>query len=124
MSYLNNIIKKPRLKKRKIHKSLKLKNNPQKLVICLRVLTVSPKKPNSANRRIIKANIVNYNLQLFVKIPGENHSLQNHSTLLIRGAKIRDLIGVSYAGIRGKYDLSGVINRKSSRSIYGVKKNL
>lgn len=121
MSYLNYLIKKPRFKKKKLFKSLKLNGNPQKLAVCLKVLTVSPKKPNSANRRIVKANIIEYNTPLFAKIPGESHLLQQHSIILLRGAKIRDLIGVSYCAIRGKFDLSGVINRKTSRSRYGVK---
>ena len=121
MSYLNYIIKKPRFKKKKLFKSLKLNGNPQKLAVCLRILTVSPKKPNSANRRIVKANIIEYNTPLFAKIPGESHLLQQHSIVLLRGAKIRDLIGVSYCAIRGKFDLNGVINRKTSRSRYGVK---
>lgn len=100
----------------------KLKSNPQKRAVCLRVLTISPKKPNSANRRVVKTNVLHFKTRLTAKIPGESHSLQQHSTVLIQGARVRDLIGVSYSAIRGKYDLASVRNRKSSRSRYGVKK--
>jgi small subunit ribosomal protein S12 len=103
--------------------SPKLFNNPQKKAVCLRVLTISPKKPNSANRRIVKAIITQSKVKLTAKIPGEGHNLQQHSMVLIRGASVRDLIGVSYAAIRSKFDLSGVKNRKTARSRFGVKKN-
>jgi small subunit ribosomal protein S12 len=86
------------------------------------VLTISPKKPNSANRRIVKTRIVNSKIRLTAKVPGESHNLQQHSTVLVHGAKIKDLIGVSYSIVRGKYDLLGVSNRKTRRSLYGVKK--
>jgi len=121
MSSISQTIRFP--KKHKLCKQkTKLRNNPQKRAISIRVLTISPKKPNSANRRIVKANILHFNVKLAAKIPGESHSLQQHSMILIRGARIRDLIGVSYSTIRGKYDLNGVSNRKTSRSLYGVKK--
>jgi len=90
----------------------------------LRVLTISPKKPNSANRRVVKARIINSKVRLTAKVPGESHNLQQHSTILIKGAKVKDLIGVSYAVVRGKYDLLGVVNRKTQRSLYGVKKTV
>jgi small subunit ribosomal protein S12 len=86
------------------------------------VLTISPKKPNSANRRVVKARIINSKVRLTAKVPGESHNLQQHSSVLVSGAKVKDLIGVSYAVVRGKYDLLGVVNRKTSRSLYGVKK--
>jgi small subunit ribosomal protein S12 len=84
---------------------------------------MSPKKPNSANRRVARTTIISKITQRFisVKIPGESHSLQQHSIILIRSAGVRDLIGVDNVGIRGKFDLLGVNNRKTSRSIYGVK---
>jgi small subunit ribosomal protein S12 len=88
------------------------------------VLTISPKKPNSANRRVVKARIINSKVRLTAKVPGESHNLQQHSSVLISGAKVKDLIGVSYAVVRGKYDLLGVVNRKTSRSLYGVKKTV
>jgi small subunit ribosomal protein S12 len=96
--------------------------NPQKKAICIKVFTLSPKKPNSANRRVIKARLVNSKTKLTAKIPGESHNLQQHSSVLICGAKAKDLIGVSYIAIRGKFDLFGVINRRNQRSSYGVKK--
>jgi len=94
---------------------------PQKRVVCLRVLTISPKKPNSANRPIIKANTIKNKTKLTAKIPGESHNLQQHSIVLIKSARVRDLIGVRYAAIRGKFDLLPVSNRKTSRSCYGAK---
>jgi small subunit ribosomal protein S12 len=122
MPTINQISISPRVKKVNKSNSPKLNKNPQKKTICIRVLTISPKKPNSANRRVAKLRIINSKMKLTAKIPGESHSLQQHSSILIRGAKARDLIGVSYAAIRGKYDFSGVSNRKKSRSVYGVKK--
>lgn len=112
----------PKIKKLKRKNSPKLKNNPQKKAVCLRVLTISPKKPNSANRRVVKTSVTHYKIKLTAKIPGESHNLQQHSTILVRGARVRDLIGVSYTAIRGKFDLQGVANRKTSRSRFGVKK--
>jgi len=94
---------------------------PQKKAICLKVLTMSPKKPNSANRRVLKVRLTSCSLGATVKIRGEGHTLQQHSTVLIHNAMIKDLIGVSSVAVRGKYDLSGVARRKSSRSLYGVK---
>jgi small subunit ribosomal protein S12 len=96
---------------------------PQKKAICFKILTMSPKKPNSANRRIVKARLFN-KLKLTAKIKGESHNLQQHATILIHGARIRDLIGVNYAVIRGKFDLLAVANKKRRRSIYGVKKTI
>jgi small subunit ribosomal protein S12 len=121
-TFLQTIFSIKKIKKLKTVTAPKLKKNPQKRVVCLRVLTISPKKPNSANRRVIKASILHYKTRLTAKIPGESHALQQHATLLIKGARVRDLIGVSYSAIRGKYDLAAVSNRKSSRSRYGAKK--
>ena len=83
---------------------------------------MAPKKPNSANRRIAKVKINKQGNILTIKIIGEKHNLQQHSTILIKGGRARDLIGVHLKAIRGKYDLTGVLNRKTSRSLYGVKK--
>jgi len=85
-------------------------------------LTISPKKPNSANRCVAKTSLTHYKTKLTVKIPGESNNLQQHSTILIHGARVKDLISVSYSAIRGKLDLLGVINRKTRRSLFGVKK--
>jgi small subunit ribosomal protein S12 len=122
MPTLKQLFFSPRTKKLNKANSQKLNKNPQKKAICVRVLTISPKKPNSANRRVVKARIINSKIKLTAKVPGETHNLQQHSAVLLKGAKVKDLIGVSYAVVRGKYDLLGVSNRKTRRSIYGVKK--
>lgn len=124
MPTLNQLVKKPRFTKKRKPKSFKLKKNPQKRGVCLKVLTMSPKKPNSANRRVAKVNITHFNIKLTAKIPGESHNLQQHSSILLRGTRARDLIGVRYATIRGKYDLLPVAIRMQSRSRFGVKKHI
>jgi small subunit ribosomal protein S12 len=124
MATIQQIFFKKRIKQIKKANSPKLDKNPQKKAICIRVLTISPKKSNSANRKIIKARFLKNSIKLTAKIKGEGHNLQQHSTVLIKGAKIKDLIGVSYSVIRGKFDLFGVANRKNGRSLYGVKKNI
>jgi small subunit ribosomal protein S12 len=122
MATFSQTISSKKIKKLKKKTSSKLKGNPQKRSVCSRVLTISPKKPNSANRRVVKANVLHYKTKLIAKIPGESHNLQQHSTILVQGARVRDLIGVSYSAVRGKYDLLSVPNRKTSRSRFGVKK--
>jgi len=119
MSTLLQISKSHR--KKRSNQSAKFVANPQQKVFCLRLTTMTPKKPNSANRRIAKVNSTTTNKGFSVKIPGENHNLQQHSTILVRAGSIRDLIGVSSIALRGKFDLFGVKNRKSSRSVYGLK---
>lgn len=120
---LTQLLKTPRIKKVYTNiKGIKLFKNPQKKAVCWKILTMSPKKPNSANRRIAKVKTLQYGSFLTIKIPGEKHNLQKHSTVLICGGRSKDLIGVHIKAIRGKYDLIGVINRKTSRSVYGVKK--
>jgi len=99
-------------------------NKPQAKVLCFKILTLSPKKPNSANRRIIKGHFAKGFKPCIVKIRGEGHTLQQHSNILVQVAKIKDLIGVSLSAVRGKYDLAGVKNRKNARSLYGVKLKL
>lgn len=99
----------------------KLNKNPQKKAVCSSILTISPKKPNSANRRIVKANIVSFSKIYNVKIPGEGiNNMQQHSSILLRGVQIKDLIGVQLVAIRGKFDLTAVSNRRTARSIYGL----
>jgi len=122
MTSLYQTIINPKIKKLKKKTAPKLRQNPQKKAVCLRVLTISPKKPNSANRAIIKANLTHYKTKITAKITGESNNLQQHSTVLLRGGKIHDLIGVSYCVVRAKYDLFGVVGRKTKRSIYGIKK--
>jgi small subunit ribosomal protein S12 len=97
---------------------------PQRKAVCLKVLTKSPKKPNSANRKVAKVRLLIDSHELLIKIPGEGSNLQTFSIVLVRGGGVRDLIGVSHSAIRGCYDLLGVKNRRSSRSRYGVKRSL
>jgi len=94
---------------------------PQKKGVCLRVMIRSPKKPNSANRKVAKIRLSSGKV-IIAYIPGEGHNLQEHGTVLVRGGRVKDLAGVKYKCIRGKYDLVGVKDRKSSRSKYGTKK--
>ena len=89
---------------------------------CTKLKTMSPKKPNSANRRIAKVYAYKSNKAITAKIPGESHNLQIHSVVLLRRCKARDLIGVNHSCIRSKFDLLSVANRKSSCSIYGIKR--
>ena len=123
MARISQILKNLRQKKSQKNNNVALAGNPQRRAVCLRLTTMSPKKPNSANRRIAKVNITRSNKRFSanVKIPGEGHNLQQHSTILIRAGRVRDLIGISNIAVRGKLDLFGVSNRKTSRSIYGVK---
>jgi small subunit ribosomal protein S12 len=120
MTRLTQLIKKSISKVK--NKGLKILKQPQRRAVCIKVLTISPKKPNSANRRVCKVKLIKTKQVLTVKIPGEGHNIQQHSTILIRGGRSRDLIGVRNIAIRGKYDLLGVSNRKTSRSLYGVKR--
>jgi small subunit ribosomal protein S12 len=120
MTRLTQLIKKSINKVK--NKGLKILKQPQRRAVCIKVLTISPKKPNSANRRVCKVKLIKTKQVLTVKIPGEGHNIQQHSTILIRGGRSRDLIGVRNIAIRGKYDLLGVSNRKTSRSLYGVKR--
>jgi small subunit ribosomal protein S12 len=122
MPNLIKLLKKTKVKKVLKTKSPKLQQNPQKKATCLKVLTLAPKKPNSANRKIAKVKISQSNIFSTIKITGEKHNLQQHSTILVSGGKVKDLIGVKLKAVRGKYDLAGVKNRKTSRSKYGVKK--
>jgi small subunit ribosomal protein S12 len=84
---------------------------------------MSPKKPNSANRRICKVKFLKSRITVGVKIPGEKHALQQHSVILVSGANVRDLIGINLKAVRGKFDLLGVSNRRRARSLYGVKRD-
>jgi small subunit ribosomal protein S12 len=110
-----------RVKKKKLCRTPALKKNPQIKGVCIKVYTRSPKKPNSAIRKVAKLRLSNKK-KVECYIPGEGHTLQVYSVVLIRGGRVPDLPGVKYHIIRGKLDLKGVNNRKSSRSKYGVKK--
>ena len=102
-------------------KSPALKGNPQKRGVCVRVYTTTPKKPNSALRKVARVKLVN-GIEVTAYIPGIGHNLQEHSIVLIRGGRTKDLPGVRYKIIRGALDTAGVVNRKQGRSRYGAKK--
>nr|QNR39887.1 ribosomal protein S12 [Cyanidiococcus yangmingshanensis]UNJ18930.1 ribosomal protein S12 [Cyanidioschyzonaceae sp. 2 FvB-2021] len=124
MPTLNQLVKKPRIKKLKVKKRNILgNNNPQKKAICLKVYTTSPKKPNSAERKVALVKLSNEK-RIIAYIPGEKHNLQEHSMVLVRGGRVKDLPGVKFHLIRGALDLSGVLSRKTSRSKYGTKKGI
>jgi small subunit ribosomal protein S12 len=122
MSTINQLFlqKQKRIKKKKINKSPALKGCPQRKGICLKVYTKTPKKPNSALRKVAKVRLTS-KYTIITYIPGIGHSLQEHSIVLIRGGRVQDLPGVKYHIIRGKYDLLGILKRKTSRSKYGTK---
>nr|YP_010921941.1 ribosomal protein S12 [Grateloupia turuturu]YP_010986439.1 ribosomal protein S12 [Pachymeniopsis lanceolata]WIM51247.1 ribosomal protein S12 [Grateloupia turuturu]WOL37407.1 ribosomal protein S12 [Pachymeniopsis lanceolata] len=121
MPTINQLLKKPRKKLDKASKSVALKNCPQRKGVCAKVYTINPKKPNSAERKVAKIHLTT-GKSIIGYIPGEGHSLQEHSLVLVRGGRVKDLPGVRYHFIRGVYDLLGVDNRKKSRSKYGRKK--
>lgn len=122
MATLNQLLKhSKRKKKKKIIKTPALQKNPQLKGICVKVFTRTPKKPNSAVRKVSKIKLSN-GIRVESYIPGEGHNLQEYSVVLIRGGRVPDLPGVKYKNIRGKYDFQGVKNRKQSRSSYGTKK--
>ena len=108
-----------------IYSSLKKRSKPSlgpfKRGVCLQVKTQTPKKPNSALRKVARVRLSNGS-EVTAYIPGEGHTLQEHSVVLVRGGKVKDLPGIKYTIVRGTYDLAGVQNRKTSRSIYGAKK--
>ena len=122
MATVNQLLKNSkRKKKKKLIKTPALKNNPQLKGVCVKVFTRTPKKPNSALRKVSKVKLSN-SIKVESYIPGEGHNLQEYSVVLIRGGRVPDLPGVKYKNIRGKYDFHGVKNRKQSRSCYGTKK--
>ena len=109
-----------RVKKKYRTKTPALKQNPQKKAVCVRIFNRTPKKPNSALRKVAKVKILT-GKKVEAYIPGEGHTLQQYSSVLLRGGRVADLPGVKYHMIRGKFDFRGVKGRKTSRSIYGVK---
>ena len=122
MPTINQLIRKRRKKKRSKSKAPVLERCPQKQGVCLQVRTMTPKKPNSALRKITRVRLSN-GKEVTVYIPGEGHNLQEHSIVLVRGGRVRDLPGVRYQVIRGARDTLGVDGRKQSRSRYGVKRS-
>jgi small subunit ribosomal protein S12 len=121
MPTTNQLIAQRRIYKTKRIRTPALMSSPQKKGVCLRVYTKSPKKPNSAVRKIAKIKLTNQN-EIIAYIPGEGHNLQEHSVVLVRGGRVKDLPGVKYKVVRGVFDLQGVKGRKQSRSKYGAKK--
>ena len=121
MPTINQLCRRERVQQKSKSKSPVLESNPFKKGVCLAVKTMTPKKPNSALRKIARVRLSN-GKEVTVYIPGEGHSLQEHSIVLVRGGRIRDLPGVRYQVVRGARDTLGVQGRKKSRSRYGAKK--
>jgi small subunit ribosomal protein S12 len=121
MPTINQLTRKTRSVQRTTTKAPVLERCPQKRGVCLQVKTMTPKKPNSALRKITRVRLSN-GKEVTVYIPGEGHTLQEHSIVLVRGGRVRDLPGVRYQVIRGALDTLGVDGRKQSRSRYGAKK--
>nr|YP_009511863.1 ribosomal protein S12 [Hydropuntia rangiferina]AXI97740.1 ribosomal protein S12 [Hydropuntia rangiferina]UAD89766.1 ribosomal protein S12 [Hydropuntia rangiferina] len=122
MPTLNQLLKVARCKKKQQVKSLALEKCPHKKGVCLKVFTMNPKKPNSADRKVAKIQLISTNKLIMSYIPGEGHNLQEHSIVLVRGGRIKDLPGIKYHLVRGALDLTAVNGRKKSRSKYGRKK--
>ena len=121
MPTINQLLKAGREKQVSKSTTPIMKQNPQKRGVCLSVTTTSPKKPNSAMRKIARVRLVN-GMEGTIYIPGEGHNLQEHSVVLIRGGRVRDLPGVRYHIIRGTLDCAGVAKRKQARSKYSAKR--
>ena len=121
MPTINQLIRKPRKAPIKRNKVPALEACPQKRGVCTRVYTTTPKKPNSALRKVARVRLTN-GFEVTSYIPGEGHNLQEHSIVLVRGGRVKDLPGVRYKVIRGALDTSGVTDRKQARSRYGSKK--
>ncbi|QND78485.1 SSU ribosomal protein S12p (S23e) [Candidatus Nasuia deltocephalinicola] len=122
MATLNQVILKNIRKKKKKNKNTILNSKPHAKGVCIKVYTTTPKKPNSALRKVARVRVKNKSVICY--IGGEGHNLQEHSNVLIRGGKVKDLPGVKYHIVRGSLDCEGVLGRKTSRSKYGVKKNV
>lgn len=121
MPTINQLVRYGRKPKKRKSKSPALDGCPQKKGTCIRVYTTTPKKPNSALRKVAKVRLSN-GKEVIAYIPGEGHNLQEHSVVLVRGGRVKDLPGVKYHIVRGVYDAAGVANRRNSRSKYGTKR--
>ena len=121
MPTINQLVRKGRQKVLKKTKSPALRSCPQKRGVCTQVRTVTPKKPNSALRKVARVRLT-HGVEVTAYIPGEGHNLQEHSVVLVRGGRVKDLPGVRYHIVRGTKDTLGVENRKQGRSKYGAKK--
>src|SRR3954466_15677650 len=122
MPTINQLCRQGRVEQKSKSKSPVLEANPFKKGVCLAVKTMTPKKPNSALRKIARVRLSN-GKEVTVYIPGEGHNLQEHSIVLVRGGRVKDLPGVRYHIVRGALDTLGVTGRKQSRSLYGAKKS-
>jgi len=118
---INQLVRKGRKAKATKSSTPALRGNPQKRGVCTRVYTTTPKKPNSALRKVARVRLVNQ-MEITAYIPGIGHNLQEHSIVLVRGGRVKDLPGVRYKVIRGTLDAAGVNNRVQARSRYGAKK--
>ncbi len=121
MPTINQLVRQGRREVEKKEKAPALRGSPQKRGVCTRVYTTTPKKPNSALRKVARVRLTN-GVEVTSYIPGEGHNLQEHSIVLIRGGRVKDLPGVRYHIIRGTLDAAGVTDRKQSRSKYGAKR--
>ena len=121
MPTINQLVRQGRYVAEKKSTAPALKNNPQKRGVCTRVYTTTPKKPNSALRKVARVKLTN-GIEVTAYIPGIGHNLQEHSVVLVRGGRVKDLPGVRYHLVRGTLDAAGVNNRNQSRSKYGTKK--
>lgn len=121
MPTINQLVRNGRTQVKSSTKSPALKSSPQKMGVCIRVYTSTPKKPNSALRKVARVRLTN-GMEITAYIPGEGHNLQEHSIVLVRGGRVKDLPGVRYHIVRGTLDSAGVQKRKRSRSKYGAKK--
>ena len=121
MPTINQLVRQGRTKVGAKVKNAALKGNPQKRAVCTRVYTTSPKKPNSALRKVARVRLSS-GVEVTAYIPGEGHNLQEHSIVLVRGGRVKDLPGVRYHIVRGALDTQGVKDRKQGRSLYGAKK--
>src|ERR1700716_2729689 len=121
MPTINQLVRQSRRDLAKKEKAPALKANPQKRGVCTRVYTPTPKKPNSALRKVARVRLTS-GIEVTASIPGVGHNLQEHSMVLVRGGRVKDLPGVRYKIIRGSLDTQGVRNRKQARSRYGAKK--
>jgi len=118
---IQQLVRKGRQAQTKRTKSAALRANPQKRGVCTRVYTTTPKKPNSALRKVAKVRLTN-GIEVIAYIPGEGHNLQEHSIVLVRGGRVKDLPGVKYHVVRGALDTAGVQDRQQARSKYGAKR--
>ena len=121
MPTINQLVRKGRVALRRKQKAPALEESPQKRGVCVRVYTTTPKKPNSALRKVARVRLTN-GIEVTTYIPGVGHNLQEHSIVLIRGGRVKDLPGVRYHIIRGTLDTAGVQDRRQSRSLYGAKR--